>query len=167
MFAKRNSRQINNILDTGPDTENTDHGPDMGFYGTLVNQSEKRILKSHIIIIYIKLNNQFQMLVVPNNMTARKVPNVEGMMVYQKDNNKLYVQGDGKLKALAEEKVRILAYLLNLWRAFVAFLSVFLWRLWFNLSILIVSIFNLSINCQVFIPDFLQLSIVLFALYRS
>jgi hypothetical protein len=23
-----------------PDTENTDHGPDMGFYGPLVNQSE-------------------------------------------------------------------------------------------------------------------------------
>ena len=29
------SRQIR---DTGPDTENTDHGPDMGFYGQLVNQ---------------------------------------------------------------------------------------------------------------------------------
>ncbi len=42
-------RQINDIRDTGPDTENTEHGPDMGFYGTLVNQSEKRILKSHII----------------------------------------------------------------------------------------------------------------------
>jgi hypothetical protein len=49
--------------------------------------------------------NQLQMLVVPNNVTARQVPNVEGMMVYQKDNNKLYVQGDGKLNALAEEKV--------------------------------------------------------------
>jgi hypothetical protein len=23
-----------------PDTENTDHGPEMGFYGPLVNQSE-------------------------------------------------------------------------------------------------------------------------------
>jgi hypothetical protein len=34
------SRQINDIRDTGPDTENTDHGQDMGFYGTLVNQSE-------------------------------------------------------------------------------------------------------------------------------
>ncbi len=34
------SRQINDIRDTGPDTENTDHGPDMGFYGPLVNQSE-------------------------------------------------------------------------------------------------------------------------------
>ena len=34
------SRQINDIWDTGPDTENTDHGPDMGFYGPLVNQSE-------------------------------------------------------------------------------------------------------------------------------
>jgi hypothetical protein len=34
------SRQINDIRDTGPDTENTDHGPDMGFYGSLVNQSE-------------------------------------------------------------------------------------------------------------------------------
>jgi hypothetical protein len=31
---------INDIRDTGPDTENTDHGPDMGFYGPLVNQSE-------------------------------------------------------------------------------------------------------------------------------
>ena len=34
------SRQINDIRDTGPDTENTDHGPDMGFYGPFVNQSE-------------------------------------------------------------------------------------------------------------------------------
>ena len=34
------SRQINDIRDTGPDTENTDHGPDMSFYGPLVNQSE-------------------------------------------------------------------------------------------------------------------------------
>jgi hypothetical protein len=34
------SRQINDIRDTGPDTETTDHGPDMGFYGPLVNQSE-------------------------------------------------------------------------------------------------------------------------------
>ena len=34
------SRQINDIRNTGPDTENTDHGPDMGFYGPLVNQSE-------------------------------------------------------------------------------------------------------------------------------
>ena len=36
----KSSRQINDIRDTGPDTENTDHGPDMGFYGPLVNQSE-------------------------------------------------------------------------------------------------------------------------------
>jgi hypothetical protein len=28
------------IRNTGADTENTDHGPDMGFYGPLVNQSE-------------------------------------------------------------------------------------------------------------------------------
>jgi hypothetical protein len=34
------SHQINDIRDTGPDTENTDHGPDMGCYGPLVNQSE-------------------------------------------------------------------------------------------------------------------------------
>ena len=34
------SRQINDIRETGPDTENTDHGPDMFFYGPLVNQSE-------------------------------------------------------------------------------------------------------------------------------
>jgi hypothetical protein len=33
-------RQINDIRDTGPNMENTDHGPDMGFYGPLVNQSE-------------------------------------------------------------------------------------------------------------------------------
>jgi hypothetical protein len=44
------------------------------------------------------------MLVVPDNATAKKVPSVEGMMVYRKDNNKLYVQGDKKLNALAEEK---------------------------------------------------------------
>ncbi len=46
------SRQINDIRDTGADTENTDHGL-MGFYGPLVNQSEQRILKSHIINSYI------------------------------------------------------------------------------------------------------------------
>ena len=45
------------------------------------------------------------MLVVPNNVTAKQAPKVEGMIIYQKDNNKLYVQGDGKLNALAEEKV--------------------------------------------------------------
>jgi hypothetical protein len=28
------SRQINDIRDTGQDTENTDHGPDMGFLRT-------------------------------------------------------------------------------------------------------------------------------------
>jgi hypothetical protein len=47
--------QINDIRDTGPDTENTDHGPDMGFYGPFVNQSEQRILKSHIINSVISL----------------------------------------------------------------------------------------------------------------
>ena len=45
------------------------------------------------------------MLVVPNNMTAKQTPKIEGMIVYQKDNNKLYVQGDGKLNALADEKI--------------------------------------------------------------
>jgi hypothetical protein len=41
LFAKQKiSRQINDIRDTGPDTENTDHGPDMSFCGPLVNQSE-------------------------------------------------------------------------------------------------------------------------------
>jgi hypothetical protein len=34
------SRQINDIRDTGPVMENMDHGPDMGFYGPFVNQSE-------------------------------------------------------------------------------------------------------------------------------
>jgi hypothetical protein len=31
---------VNDIRNTGPDTENTDHGTDMFFYGRLVNQSE-------------------------------------------------------------------------------------------------------------------------------
>ena len=44
------------------------------------------------------------MLVVPDNTTAKKVPSVEGMIVYRKDKNKLYVQGDKKMSALAEEK---------------------------------------------------------------
>ena len=44
------------------------------------------------------------MLVIPDNAKARKVPNVEGMIVYRKDNNKVYIQGDKKLNALAEEK---------------------------------------------------------------
>jgi hypothetical protein len=34
------SRKINGIRDTGPDMENTEHGPDMGSYGPLVDQSE-------------------------------------------------------------------------------------------------------------------------------
>jgi hypothetical protein len=48
-------RQINDIRDTGPDTENTDNCPDvaMSLYGPLVNQSEYSILKSHIIISFI------------------------------------------------------------------------------------------------------------------
>jgi transcription elongation GreA/GreB family factor len=37
---KKISRQIKDIRETGPDTENTDHGSDMGFYEPLVNQSE-------------------------------------------------------------------------------------------------------------------------------
>jgi hypothetical protein len=41
------SRQINDIRDTGPDTENTDHGPEMGFYGPLVNQSEENFEKPY------------------------------------------------------------------------------------------------------------------------
>lgn len=45
-----------------------------------------------------------QMVVVPDNATAEKLPNIEGMMVYRKDNNKLYIQEDEKLNALAEEK---------------------------------------------------------------
>ncbi|XP_046839735.1 uncharacterized protein LOC124433918 isoform X2 [Xenia sp. Carnegie-2017] len=44
------------------------------------------------------------MIVVPDNNTLKKVPNIEGMMVYRKDKNKLYVQEDKQLKALAEEK---------------------------------------------------------------
>ena len=44
------------------------------------------------------------MIVVPDNITMKKVPSIEGMMVYRKDKNKLYVQEDKQLKALAEEK---------------------------------------------------------------
>jgi hypothetical protein len=40
LFAKQNLFPAMQINDTGPDTENTDHSPDMGFYGPLVNQSE-------------------------------------------------------------------------------------------------------------------------------
>jgi hypothetical protein len=42
LFAKQKfpAMQINDMWDTGPDTENTDHGPDMAFYRPLVNQSE-------------------------------------------------------------------------------------------------------------------------------
>ena len=47
------------------------------------------------------------MLVVPDNATMKKVPSVEGMIVYRKDNNKVYVQGDTKLNPLAKEKVKI------------------------------------------------------------
>ena len=52
---------------------------------------------------YINFSLQ-QMIVVPDNITMKKVPNIEGMMVYRKDKNKLYVQEDKQLKALAEEK---------------------------------------------------------------
>ena len=44
------------------------------------------------------------MIVVQDNITMKKVPSIEGMMVYRKDKNKLYVQEDKQLKALAEEK---------------------------------------------------------------
>ena len=44
------------------------------------------------------------MIVVPDNITMKKVPSIEGMMVYRKDKNKLYVHQDKQLKALAEEK---------------------------------------------------------------
>ena len=44
------------------------------------------------------------MVVVPDNATAKKLPRIDGMMVYRKDKNKLYVQKDKKLNAVAEEK---------------------------------------------------------------
>ena len=44
-----------------------------------------------------------QMVVVPDNATAQKLPSVEGMMVYQKDSKKVYVLEDKKLSALAKE----------------------------------------------------------------
>jgi hypothetical protein len=40
LSVKHNWKFKNDILGTGPDTENTDHGPDIAFYGPLVNQSE-------------------------------------------------------------------------------------------------------------------------------
>ena len=42
------------------------------------------------------------MLVVPDNKTANEVPKIEGMMVYRKDNKKIYVQYDKRLNALAK-----------------------------------------------------------------
>ena len=44
-----------------------------------------------------------QMVVVPDNATAKKLPSVEGMMVYRKDSKKVYVLEDKKLSALAKE----------------------------------------------------------------
>ena len=44
-----------------------------------------------------------QMVVVPDNATAKELPSVEGMMVYQKDSKKVYVLEDKKLSALAKE----------------------------------------------------------------
>ena len=43
------------------------------------------------------------MLVVPNNKSVAKVPSLTGMMVYRTDNKKLYVQGDKRLKMIAEQ----------------------------------------------------------------
>lgn len=43
------------------------------------------------------------MLVVPDKQTANEVPKIEGMMVYRKDNKKIYIQSDKKLNGLAEE----------------------------------------------------------------
>jgi hypothetical protein len=40
------SRQINDIRDTGPDMENTDHGPDMGFYGCLSTNQNREFWKA-------------------------------------------------------------------------------------------------------------------------
>ena len=45
------------------------------------------------------------MLVSPDYNTLNKAPNIDGMMVYRKDNNKLYVKSEGNLKELAEKKV--------------------------------------------------------------
>ena len=38
----KTSRQINDIRDIGPDTENTDHGPDMGFYTNRLSTNQNR-----------------------------------------------------------------------------------------------------------------------------
>ena len=45
-----------------------------------------------------------QMLVVPNNATAKKVLSVPGIIVYREDKKKLYLARDEQLNALAEEK---------------------------------------------------------------
>jgi hypothetical protein len=40
-LESKNFPPDNDIRETGPDTENTDHGPVMGFYGPLVNQNRE------------------------------------------------------------------------------------------------------------------------------
>ncbi|XP_046839746.1 uncharacterized protein LOC124433918 isoform X3 [Xenia sp. Carnegie-2017] len=44
------------------------------------------------------------MIVVPDNETAKKIPKIEGMIIYREDKEKLYVQGNKQLKTLADEK---------------------------------------------------------------
>lgn len=45
------------------------------------------------------------MLVVPNKKSAAKIPSLTGMMIYRTDTQKLYVQGDKRLKLIAEQEV--------------------------------------------------------------
>jgi hypothetical protein len=47
LFAKQKfPRQINDIRDTGPDTENTDRGPDMGFADRLSTNQNREFWKA-------------------------------------------------------------------------------------------------------------------------
>jgi hypothetical protein len=50
-------KKLNDIRDTGPDTENTDHGPDMWVFTDRLSTNQNReFLKSHIINSYIHVH---------------------------------------------------------------------------------------------------------------
>ena len=45
-----------------------------------------------------------KVVVVPNNVTAEKVPNVPGLLQYRKDKKKLYLRANKTWNLLAQEK---------------------------------------------------------------
>ena len=52
-----------------------------------------------------------QIVVVPDNAVAQKVPAVPGLLEYRKDTKKLYVRSNEKWNAIGEEnKVALIAY---------------------------------------------------------